>query len=238
MSRCTDCGLVIRNPQPVAHKLDQLYEESWVDPEANVIETGATDSGLAHLYMKRLLHSLGLTSFSGLTILDFGAGRGATVEALSSLGANVVAVEPFGHTYLQKRGIPAYPTLDDVPGDLRFDGIVSIDVVEHLTVPLETMTQLKNLLSDQGWLFLATPNAGGINSRLKRAAWSEVLNPGHLFLFAPNNLDLLLAKTGFPRRQRLRWYVRYSDNLAKRVLHLVLQTAAVDGELRYLAYKG
>jgi hypothetical protein len=156
---------------------------------------------------------------------------------LASLGANVVALEPFGYAFLKKRGIRAYPSLDDMPNDLRFDGIVSIDVIEHLRTPLETIIRLKDFLSDSGWLFLATPNAGSISCKLKRSTWREVLNPGHLFLFAPHNLDLLLAKADFSRRQRLRWYVHYTDSLVKRVLHFALQTLSLDGELRYLAYK-
>lgn len=237
MWQCTNCGLLMRNPLPTPNELDTLYDASWQVPEANTRETGGTHAYLADLYMKRLLKSLGLTNFAGLTILDFGAGRGATVDALTSLGANVVALEPFGYDYLQKRGIPAYPSLDDLPADLRFDGIVSIDVIEHLTTPLETVVRLKEFLSNGGWLFLATPNAAGISCKIKRAAWKEVLNPGHLFLFSPANLDLLLAKADFHRRQHVHWYIRYTDNPAKRALHFALQTLHLDGELRYLAYK-
>ena len=186
--------------------------------------------------MQRLQRSLGLTDFAGLTLLDFAAGRGAVADVLVAQGARVIAVEPFGHELLAARGIETYATLDDVPPDLRCDGIISIDTIEHLTAPLDTFTQLKSLLADDGWLFVATPNVAGVSGKFKRAKWREVLNPGHLFLFAPNNLELLLDKAGFPQRQRLRWYVRYTDDIVKRAVHTMLQTLAWDGELRYLAF--
>lgn len=118
-----------------------------------------------------------------------------------------------------------------------YDESWTADVIEHLPRPVETIGQLGPYLSDNGWLFLATPNAAGISCRVKRAAWKEVRNPGHLYLFSPQNLELLLSKAGYSRPTRLRWYVQYSTNPARRALHTVLQRVAVDGELRYLAYK-
>lgn len=235
--RCTNCKLLMRNPQPTEQELGNLYDGSWTAPEENSRETGGTNSYLAGHYAAQLLHSLRLPSFAGLTILDFGAGRGATAAALASLGARVVAVEPFGYAYLQQRGISVFQQLADIPQGTRFDGIVSIDVIEHLPTPVETIGQLGPYLSDNGWLFLATPNAAGISCRVKRAAWKEVRNPGHLYLFSPQNLELLLSKAGYSRPRRLRWYIQYSANPARRALHTVLQSFAVDGELRYLAYK-
>lgn len=237
MWRCTDCGLLMRSPQPTEGELGDLYDESWAAPENNTRETGGTDHSLAAEYVAQLLHSLRLGSFSDVNILDFGAGRGATVAALLALGANVVAVEPYGHTYLQQRGVNTFRQLDDIPEDTRFDGVVSIDVLEHLPAPQQTITHLRRYLSDDGWLFLATPNAAGISCRLKRTKWKEVRNPGHLFLFSPHNLESLLLRAGFVRPRRLHWRVQYTTHPARRALHILLQTLAIDGELRYLAYK-
>lgn len=237
MWHCTKCGLLMRNPQPTEQELNGLYGDSWIAPESNTRETGGTNLHLAEDYAVRLARSLKQADFSGMNILDFGAGRGATVDALTALGANVAAVEPFGHTFLRSRGISAYQQLDDLPEETRFDGIVSIDVIEHLPNPLETFARLERYLTEDGWLFLATPNAAGISCRLKRATWKEVRNPGHLFLFAPHNLELLLLKAGYTCPSRLHWLVQYSAHPARRALHVLLQTLAVDGELRYLAYK-
>lgn len=219
---------------PSAEELDELYKQSWEYPETYTAETGGTTFELARVYARKLARSLRLSDFRGLKLLDYGAGRGAMLCALSELGADVSAVEPFGYQFLKQQGFQVWQSLEEIPIHEKFDGIITIDVVEHLPNPWEVMKKLHSQLNDFGWIFIATPNASGLSMRLTKR---EAKKKGHLVFFTPKTMKAILNHCGFGRYQRLRWIVRYSKNPEKMLLHTLLQIAGWDGALRYLAWK-
>lgn len=235
-SQCVRCQLIVRNPLPWEEELQGLYTQSWQHPLQHTSESGGTDAWLAESYSLQLARSLGLTSFHGLKILDFGAGRGSMLRALRKYGADVCGVEPFGLEFLNAHGFQCYRMLSDLPEGLRVDGIVTIDVVEHLRTPWNTLCQLRKLLKDGGWLFIATPNVKGLSARLSGPRYRELSRPGHLMFFTTQGVERFLARCGFAHARRLKWLVRYDRHPVKRCFHHALQLTGLDGELRYLAW--
>lgn len=233
--QCYSCSLFFRNPMPTKEELDDLYSESWSRPEEATTETGGTDEQLAKVYARKLAKSLKREDFRGLRILDFGAGRGAMLRALREMGADACGVEPYGMEYLQAQGFEVYQDLSEIEG--TFDGIVTVDVVEHLHRPWATVRDLYNTLCKDGWLYVATCNPSGLNARITRGNWREAKKPGHLIWPTPRLMEEFLKSAGFKEVKRLRWLVRYSNNLLKRAFHAVTQLTGQDGELRYLALK-
>jgi 2-polyprenyl-3-methyl-5-hydroxy-6-metoxy-1,4-benzoquinol methylase len=234
---CADCGLMFRYPMSDSHDLDSLYGQSWSAPTENSAETGGTTHALAEEYAKRLAVSLGRTDLQGLKILEYGAGRGEFLRALERFGAEVYALEPYGKSYLEQEGIRAYSSLDELPPDLRFDGIVSIDVVEHEIAAWTVLRRLNALLRPGGWIYVATPNSAGLNARVFGSNWREARKPGHLLFFEPKTLRRVLQDAGFTRSRRLRWNVPYRRSLLTRLKDSILSLAGLDGELRYLAFR-
>ncbi len=235
--KCSSCGLLSRHPLPSEKDLAKLYQKSWSDPYEHTSETGGKDLDLARNYARRLASSVGFKDFSGLKILDFGAGRGAMLTALEELGADVYAVEPFGYQFLESRGFVTFRTLDEIPEGVVFDGIVAIDVMEHLYAPWNELRRFSQILKDSGWVYIATPNACGLNAKIFRSGWQEVLKPGHLIFFTPRSLQAVLTRCGMRRSRRLRWFIKYNDNPVRTLLHYFLQTLGLGGELSYLAWK-
>lgn len=233
--RCRSCLLFFRNPMPGQRELDEFYDRSWSNPEIERSETGGTDVWLAYVYVRKLARSLGRPDLDGLRILDFGAGRGDMLEALRGVGARAVGVEPHGFEYLQSKGFKVYRTLPEVPG--TWDGIVMIDVFEHLEKPWETLTSLRNLLAEDGWIYIATPNPVGLNARINKGRWREARKPAHLVFPHPSTMEKMLIHAGFRRIKRLRWLVRFHENPVKMVLNWAMQVGGLDGELKYLACK-
>ena len=133
--KCNECRLLIRNPMPTQAELDDLYQNSWKGPLENLEETGGTSPRLASIYARKLADSLGYKDFSGMKIMEFGSGKGEMLRALTELGAETYGVEPFGHEYLQKQGYHSFPSLDDIPTDIVFDGVFSIDVIKRNKCP-------------------------------------------------------------------------------------------------------
>ena len=216
--------------------LAELYEGSWAEPARNLNETGGTDAELASVYAWKLARSLGRKDFGGLRLLEFGAGKGEMLAALREMAAEVVAVEPFGYRYLEQQGFPAVPSLDALPPGAKFDGILTINVIEHLSTPWKELQRFREFLKESGWLFVTTPNAAGLNAKLRGSQWREAQKPGHLVFFTPRNLGSLLARCGYVGSRRLCWPVRYSENPLRAGCHYTLQLLRLDGELRYVAF--
>lgn len=236
--KCFSCGLLLRHPLPSSRDLAALYDASWREPEVHNSETGSTDRELAREYAKHLAAALGRCDLQNLSILEFGAGKGGMQIALQELGAEAVAIEPFGHDYLIEQGFRAYRSLDELPKAARFDGIVSLQVVEHLVSPWEDLRALHFLLRPSGWALVTTVNAAGLNARLTRANWREARKPGHIVFFDSGSLQKTMQRAGFARCKRLHWYLDYGHPLHRRLLLHLAQIAGLDGELCMLAWKG
>jgi SAM-dependent methyltransferase len=234
---CIACSLRFRNPPPSHQELADLYKHSWLHPSENLFETGSTGLHLSRHYVHKLADSLDVPNFKGMNILEFGAGRGDLLQALAENGAEVTAVEPFGYKELCARSLPAYRSLDDLPQGVQFDGVVTVDVIEHLARPWEVLGRLQEFLKSTGWLFISTPNPHSLNSRLHGERWREAKKQGHLIFFSPQSMMLQLQQSGFSNARRLRWFTGYGKPPLERIVQYLLQGLGIDGELRYLAWK-
>jgi 2-polyprenyl-3-methyl-5-hydroxy-6-metoxy-1,4-benzoquinol methylase len=235
--QCLSCELIFKYPLPEMDSVIELYEKSWTSPSENRSETGGTSLELARSYTVKLAQTLKLKDFTGLRILDFGAGRGDILTALTELGAEMYGVEPFGYEGLVDRGFKMFRTLDDIPEDLKFDGIITIDVVEHLWSPWDEISRFSSLLKNGGFVYISTPNAGSLRARIQGEKWSEALRPGHFVLFNGVSMEKMLRRAGYNNPKRLRWFMNFTDNSFRNFMGYLLQAARIDGELRYLIRK-
>jgi len=236
--RCGGCGIIFRYPIPDEAALARLYDRSWELPNHNTDETGATDICIGSRLVSSLAKSLAGRGIAGMRILDYGAGRGAMVAALIKEGADVIAVEPFGCDFLTELGVSVYRDLCELPSDVRFDGIVCLEVIEHLRDPLRVLKRLYERLSLGGWLLITTPNAAGLPARLAGQRWREAAKPGHIVFFTPTTLRNILRDSGFRHIQRPPWFIRYRHTSPLRTLvHFGLQKLGIDGGLRMIAYR-
>jgi len=232
--RCSFCGLMFRNFPFSENNLGELYKKAWLDIDN---EIGGTDIRLARIYAKKLALTLGLSDFSGLKILEFGAGRGYMLTALHELGAQVYAIEPFGCDYLKEKGFQVFKGLDDLPKGILFDGIITIDVLEHLLSPVDEIGKLYQFLRHGGWFFIATPNSNGLSARYYGKNWDQFKNPCHVYLFNDQSIKMVFGMLGYTKFYKLNWFVRYKNNFFIILIHFLLQLLRIDGEIRYLISK-
>ncbi len=234
--RCRSCGLLFRHPSPGGEELAGLYAASWSAPGRARAQTGGTDQRLARCYAARLLGSLGLPDLEGRRILELGAGKGAMLTALQECGALACAVEPYGYEYLRQRKFTVYRRLQDLPPGRLFDGAVAVDVVEHLARPWEELAALAGRLRPGGFLYVSTLNTRGLNALLSGPRWREFRKEGHLLFFKAATLRRVMHAGGFAGLRRLRWHVRYHRHPLRRALDFALQSAGLDGGLRFLGH--
>jgi 2-polyprenyl-3-methyl-5-hydroxy-6-metoxy-1,4-benzoquinol methylase len=101
-------------------------------------------------------------------VLDYGCGVGYLVPHLAALGIEVTAtdhsaaaVDATNARNAAVQGfIGAVPVAELAASDRRFDAIVSIEVIEHLTDPqlAEFLATLRHLLAPDGIAIITTPN--------------------------------------------------------------------------------
>lgn len=235
--RCSSCNLLFRNPLKLQQEIFELYKNSWLNPGMFKNMTGGTNLRLARIYAQNLASSLGLRNFVGLKILDFGAGRGDMLTVLSELGADVYGIEPFGYDYLKNRDFKLFHTLEEVPEGFLFDGVLMIDVIEHLMTPWDTIMKLYRLLSDNGWFYIATPNANSLNARLFMSHWMELRNPSHIYFFTSSSIEGMIFYFHSFQYKRLRWLIEYKNNFLQNLPRFLLGFFKLDGELSYLLHK-
>jgi SAM-dependent methyltransferase len=236
--RCGDCGIWMRDPMPTSKELDAFYAAAY---DSGTLQSSAsmhaTNAALARQYLRLVERAIPSLRWKKLKILEYGAGEGDLAQELAARGANVVAVEPYGLEVCKARGLAAFRSLDDLPAEGVFDGIMMTEVAEHMRSPSQTFSRLQTLLKKDGWLFVTTPNNSSLRARLLQGRWSECAKLGHLFLFSRGALTQALESAGFQKAVAIRATVRFSDRLSKLLSQYLLQILALDGQLRYIALK-
>jgi SAM-dependent methyltransferase len=137
--------------------------------------------------------------------LDVGCGAGTLMRAARGRGWEVVGTE------VAERAAAAVEAdgfdvrlgeLDqlDLP-EAGFDVVSMVEVLEHVEDIDGFLNAGAEKLRPGGVLYLTTPHARGISSRLLGASWSIVCPPEHLQLFSVAGLREVIHRTGFAVRR-------------------------------------
>ena len=181
---------------------------------------------------------------NGLTpqsrILDLGCGTGAWLERLAEIGfENLHGVDA---DIGQSKGIRAKVSQENLDtagwgaGLGNFDLITAIEVLEHLENPGQFLSQVSELLADNGGFLMTTPNVHSVISRLRYLMLGKLKqfdnkgDPTHIYPVFIENLEKVLLRHGL-EIQRLWGYPedgtsltsRSMTNLAGRVLATFLR---------------
>jgi SAM-dependent methyltransferase len=195
----------------------------------------ATNTSCGRQYLDLIAKELGL-QWTCLKVLDYGAGEGDVSALLQRMGADVLALDPYGYDACGSKHIPAVRSVQEIPAGKKFDGIIMTEVVEHLSDPVRMLRQLSSCLREDGWIFLTTPNNKGLKARLLRDGWRESLNDGHVFLFSWGSLAKALTLAGFTP-SLCRGFVRFSANLLRTALQYSLQALRMQGNIWVIGRK-
>lgn len=169
------------------------------------------------------------------TILDVGCGAGAYLNDLAEAGfAEVSGVDPFiKNDIVTDMGVPIRKLyLEQLEG--TYDVIVSHHSFEHVPNPLETLTSIRRLLSEDGVCLLTMPVVEDLYREY--GADSYVLQaPQHFFLFSIRGMAILAEKAGLYVDVAVRdatttgdWY-KYSE-LWKRDVSVGAKQGSVDDQ--------
>jgi SAM-dependent methyltransferase len=154
-------------------------------------------------------------------LLDIGAGKGKTVrEALKTRGdLRLVTMDVERKKDWQ---IDVIADGRDLPmKNEEFDGVMILDVLEHVKGPEKVVKEAARVLKRQGWLHVAVPLEGSwwvIDwwlKKIKKVDWKEKII-GHINHFNLKEVKQLLEENGF----KIKW-VRYSHHWGYQLATLI-----------------
>lgn len=127
-------------------------------------------------------------------ILDIGGGYGFVSSGLTQAGHAAIVLEPRAHAcaVASERGLPV------IQGDFRaararsgaLDAVALFDVIEHIADDGEVLRDVRDSLSDEGYLYVTVPSSPLL--------WSNVdVVAGHYRRYTPATLSRLLDSCGF-----------------------------------------
>lgn len=171
-------------------------------------EEGATD---AHGYLYPTLYEM-LAEHKGKRILDLGCGNGVIACRLLDDGFDLFGIDASetGISIASKK----YPArffvqdisserLPDALSEVRFDVVISTEVLEHIYAPRSYMKLIKNILPRGGVLIISTPYHGYLKNLVMALTnkmdghFTVLWDGGHIKFWSRRTLTTLLNEFGF-----------------------------------------
>jgi 2-polyprenyl-3-methyl-5-hydroxy-6-metoxy-1,4-benzoquinol methylase len=188
--KCTNCGLVYSNPQPVPFDIQDHY---GVPPESYWKENYFTVTD--NYFQGEIERLKTLLDFNnGMKSLDIGAGLGKQMIALSKAGFDTYGFEPskqFHERAISKMGISPdklkLGMIEEVEySENQFDFISFGAVLEHLYDPADSILKALKWLKPNGIIHIEVPSSDWLIGKiinlfykLKRTDYVGNLSPMH-----------------------------------------------------------
>lgn len=195
IQECNDCGLVFLSGD---FKIDEdhyansgMHGHKPLEISKWLQETDFDDERRFQFIKSKLV---------GKSVLDFGCGVGGFLlksKFLTSVSKGI-ELEQRLQSHFKSNSLEVWSNLEEgILSKEKFDLITAFHVVEHLTLPIETINQLSEMLSDRGELLVEVPSSNDALLTLYKSDefsrftyWSQ-----HLFLFNNFTLKNLISKT-------------------------------------------
>ena len=192
VSECRECTHLFMNPQPTWEDLQAYYTDSYdpYDPMHGSNENDDADLEVARREGK--IRHIAIPAHKRL--LDVGCGGGRFLRLAKKLGAIEQGVEPSEHgaRVATSQGLNVFNgTLESFfesysgPG---FDIITANHVIEHVPLPVQTLSVMRRLLAPGGMIWISVPNADYPLCRALNGRWHSSDLPYHLMQFTPASM--------------------------------------------------
>ena len=201
LASCKKCHFILTTPRPDNTQLGKYYlSKAYTSHIAKaktlldrvyVIARGFTLKWKLSVVEKNTLNSI------NKNLLDYGCGTGEFLKVAKAKTWTTFGVEPSANARSQASDdIPTNisSSLEEIPSNKLFDAITLWHVLEHVSDLDVTLQKLKNLLSNNGTIFIAVPNHSSWDGKKYRNNWAGYDVPRHLWHFSKDNMKMLLEK--------------------------------------------
>ena len=197
IAACQDCGHIQLNPLYAPKEYEEINTKFF---SKVYLVNGRSNVGNNDKKLEKLERFLGARLSSGLRVLDVGAGEAWALPYFMNNCGNYSAIEevPKLCAAIKENGGRVIATslssdLSDFNG--TFDVIIFRHTIEHLLDPKKALRKLRNLLSENGVIFLALPNSSQPGT--KKGFRTSYLRPVHISYFCEGNCRRLVMSCGF-----------------------------------------
>jgi 2-polyprenyl-3-methyl-5-hydroxy-6-metoxy-1,4-benzoquinol methylase len=203
IAACASCTLAFTQDVPDAESIGPYYKSENYISHSNT--SRGLVNGIYHAVRKRTLAVkrkliISATGKQQGSLLDVGSGTGAFVQEMKQHGWQVTGLEPDADAravaasdyQVQLTDISEFYQL---PAG-KFDAITLWHVLEHVHDLHAYVQQLRNLLTDNGRIFIAVPNYTSKDAQTYKEYWAAFDVPRHLYHFSPASMQVLMQKNG------------------------------------------
>jgi len=201
--RCRACDHLYLNPRPSSDDLGVIYPDDYYAYEA--------DSGGLVSRLRRRWEGGKVRLYASLVgpgprrWLDVGCGNGRFLALLRDFGPRDWTLvgtdfDAAAAAECAERGFETHVTRaeDFRGGDASFDGVIMLQLIEHVDDPRRICERVFALLKPGGCFIVETPNLAGGDYRLFRGRWwGHYHFPRHWNLFSSDAIRRLLEERGF-----------------------------------------
>jgi 2-polyprenyl-3-methyl-5-hydroxy-6-metoxy-1,4-benzoquinol methylase len=225
--RCHGCTVEYPNPQPTEESIHDYYSEQ-MEPNQweieNYVEIPEKARRTWEVFGKRLT---GLKGRPG-RLLEIGCAAGWLLQGARKAGWEVHGIEASPKFQKYASNVLKLPvqlgTLATADfGDLKFDVVVMTDVIEHLYDPVADLARIRELMTPDGHLLLATCDISSPCARFWGLQWRQIVI-SHTFYWTKRSMREALHRAGFllERFSEPRcWHPRPIPEMAARIREMV-----------------
>lgn len=192
LTQCQACDFVFSRRIPEVEELDEYYSSHY--------DVTRYFSPITEKRYNELLDKFEAERKTN-KILDIGAGYGFFLEVAKKRGWEVYGTEVTEEAIklCENKGITMLEgTLESINfGELQFDVVVCIEVLEHLNTPKSFTQKVHELLRSDGLFYLTTPNFDNVLRYWLKERYDVIGYPNHLCYYTPKTLRKLMIDAGF-----------------------------------------
>jgi 2-polyprenyl-3-methyl-5-hydroxy-6-metoxy-1,4-benzoquinol methylase len=211
--QCANCQLVFLNPRVNLDNLKNYYTSYYLPyrgSEAWGKYSKLVEGSQKKLDLKRVKWVKEMCSVSPKSlILDVGCGNPSFLKACQQeLNCKTMGIDFSDEGWKEQstlfKGLDLQVAeIKDLSLNLEPDIITMWHYLEHDYTPLENLTYLKSIAKPSTTLIIEIPNFDSISRKKYNENWAGWHTPRHTSLFSPDNIKLLLDKSGWNVSQLL-----------------------------------
>lgn len=195
--KCKECGLVSINPKPTKDFINKFYSSSmYRGLYKGFIKASSSFQEEDQSMRKALINTEFLKSINpkeSFYLLDFGCSEASFLNEAKRYfpRGQFYGIEPGENfsDFNKNKKIRIYKSLSQIPENIRFNFITAWHVIEHLEDPILILSQLRDILKDDGRIIIEVPNLNKYRS-------IKNIHLGHLFHFTPDTIGKISKKAG------------------------------------------
>ncbi|MBX3255535.1 MAG: class I SAM-dependent methyltransferase [Chitinophagaceae bacterium] len=149
------------------------------------------------LFYKSVLKKIPTT---GLSVLDVGGGTGNVLDTLKKADkrinyTEIIDIDLNAKEIAEKKGhVYVCTSAETYHTNKKFDIILLLNIIEHISNPARLIQKATDMLTDNGFIIIKTPNAKSLDARLfKNYYWGGLHCPRHWIIFNESSFKLMCS---------------------------------------------